>query len=255
MLRGAPPGTLGLANKTGWMNSELFSEVIDHFIHHSKSSKDQPSLLVYDNQESHLSIEVMDKAKENGVTILTLPPHISNKMQPLDVGVYKPFKTYYSQAMDSWMMRNPGKPISIYEIAHCAGIAHQRAMTPANITAAFRKTGIFPFDKTIFTEADFLSSAVTDRPAPSSDDGAEAMSTAVYVAQAHQTRSQAHQTRAKAHHTRAQARHTRAQAHQTRSQAHQTRAKAHQTTALLHFLTLWRRGVIIYLDEKGMKVP
>ena len=57
-------------------------------------------------------------------------------------------------------------------------------MTPANITAAFLKTGIFPFDKTIFTEADFLSSAVTDRPAPSSDDGAEAMSTAVYVAPA-----------------------------------------------------------------------
>ena len=184
MLRGAPPGTLGLANKTGRMNSELFSEVIDHFIHHSKSSKDQTSLLVYDNHESHLSIEVMDKAKENGVTILTLPPHSSNKMQPLDVGVYKPFKTYYSQAMDSWMMRNPGKPISIYEIAHCVGIAHQKAMTPANITAAFRKTGIFPFDKTIFTEADFLSTAVTDRPAPSSDDGAEAMPTAVYVAPA-----------------------------------------------------------------------
>ena len=110
MLRGAPPGTLGLANKTGWMNSELFSEVIDHFIHHSKSSKDRPSLLVYDKHESHLSIEVLDKTKENGVTILTLPPHSSNKMQPLDVGVYKPFKTYYSQAMDSWMMRNPGKP-------------------------------------------------------------------------------------------------------------------------------------------------
>ena len=31
MLRGASPGTLELANKTGWMNSELFSEVIDHF--------------------------------------------------------------------------------------------------------------------------------------------------------------------------------------------------------------------------------
>ena len=151
--------------------------------------------------------------------------------------------------MDSWMMRNPGKPISIYEIAHCVGIAHQKTMTPASITAAFRKTRIFPFDKTIFTEADFLSSTVTDRPAPSSDDGAEAMSTAVYVAEmlfpnrtqahqtrsrAHQTRAQAHQTRAQAHQTRSQAHQTRAQAHQTRSQAHQSRAKAHQTTALLH---------------------
>uniref|UniRef100_A0A6P7H3D4 Uncharacterized protein LOC114343888 n=1 Tax=Diabrotica virgifera virgifera TaxID=50390 RepID=A0A6P7H3D4_DIAVI len=37
-------------------------------------------------------------------------------------------------------------------------------MTPVNITSAFRKTGIFSFDRHIFTEEDFLSSFVTDRP-------------------------------------------------------------------------------------------
>lgn len=44
-------------------------------------------------------------------------------------------------------------------------MAHQRSMTPGNILSGFRKTGIFPFDRHIFTETDFLPSSVTDRPA------------------------------------------------------------------------------------------
>ena len=57
MTSGAPTGTLGLATKGGWMNSECFVKVIHHFIKHSSSSKQNPSLLLMDNHESHLSIE------------------------------------------------------------------------------------------------------------------------------------------------------------------------------------------------------
>lgn len=166
MIAGAPPGTLGLASPTGWMNSELFLRVMTHFIKHTNSSKDNPSLLLYDNHESHLSISVLNLAKENGVTILTFPPHSTNKLQPLDVGVFKPFSLAYNAAVDSWLMRHPGKPISIYEVASCVGEAYLKSMLPGNITAAFRKCGIYPYDRHIFTEVDFLPSSVTDRPAP-----------------------------------------------------------------------------------------
>lgn len=81
MTDGAPTGTLGLANKTGWMTTELFTEVIDN-----------PSLLLFDNHESHLSAAAINLAKENGVHILTFPPHCTNKLQSLDVGLYKPLK-------------------------------------------------------------------------------------------------------------------------------------------------------------------
>lgn len=67
MIRGAPAGTLGLASKTGWMNSELFVETIKHFVKFTASSKDNPSLLIMDNHESHLSIEALDIAKNSGV--------------------------------------------------------------------------------------------------------------------------------------------------------------------------------------------
>ncbi|CAG4950659.1 unnamed protein product [Parnassius apollo] len=139
MMTGAPIGSLGLAN---------------------------PTLLIMDNHESHLSIEALDMAKRSGVTILTLHPHTTSKMQPLDVGLIGPFKAYYNSAVDSWLMRNPGKQMTIYNIAECVGYAYAKSMTPVNITSAFKKCGIFPFDADVFSEIDFMPSAVTDRDQP-----------------------------------------------------------------------------------------
>lgn len=163
MVAEAPTGTLGLAAPSGWMNSELFVKTMQHFISYSNSSKDNPSLLIYDNHESHICIEALNLAKENGVTVLTVPPHSTGKLQPLDVGIFGPFKTAYNHAVDNWMLRNPGKTFSIYEVAGCVREAHMKAMTPGNICAAFKATGIFPFDRNVFTDFDFAPSEVTDR--------------------------------------------------------------------------------------------
>ncbi|XP_026331553.1 uncharacterized protein LOC113238919 [Hyposmocoma kahamanoa] len=164
MKIGTPPGSLILASPSGWMNSELFVEVMKHFIQRSASSKNFPSILIMDNHESHLSIEVLDLAKESGVTLLTLHPHTSAKLQPLDVGIYAQFKTFYASAMESWMMRNPGHPVTIYDVGSLIGQAFEKSMTPVNIRKSFMKTGIYPFDRHIFSEDDFMPSSVTDRP-------------------------------------------------------------------------------------------
>ncbi|KAJ8927371.1 hypothetical protein NQ314_020146 [Rhamnusium bicolor] len=87
MTKDAPPGTLGLVSSSGWMTTDLFPDAMKHFIKYSNSSKENPSLLVYDNHESHLFITALNIAKENGVIILTLPSHCSHKMQPLDMCV------------------------------------------------------------------------------------------------------------------------------------------------------------------------
>ena len=166
MLKITPPGTLGLAAPTGWMNSDIFPEVIKHFIKFTNSSLENPSILIMDNHESHLSIEALDLAKSSGIHILTLHPHTSGKLQPLDVGIFGPFKTYYNAAIDSWMLQHPGKPVTIYDVGEIAGIAFLKSMTPANILNAFKKCGIFPFDRNLFNDDDFMPSMVTDRPCP-----------------------------------------------------------------------------------------
>ncbi|XP_047133803.1 uncharacterized protein LOC124811904 isoform X1 [Hydra vulgaris] len=122
---------------------------MNHFIKFSSSTKENPSLLIYDIFEAHLSIAVLNLAKEHGVTILTLPPHSTHKLQPLDVGVMGPFKTAYNAAIDFWMLHNPGKTFTIYQVAASVELAFLKAITPSNIVAAFKKTGIFPYDRNV----------------------------------------------------------------------------------------------------------
>lgn len=53
MINGASPGTLGLADPSGWMTAELFRNVIEGFIKHSNSFMENPSVLIYNNHEGH----------------------------------------------------------------------------------------------------------------------------------------------------------------------------------------------------------
>ena len=166
MMNGAPPACTGLAHPTGWMTSKNFVNVLKHFVLISRCSLDHKVLMIMDNHESHLSIEAIDYAREHGIVMLTLPPHTSNKLQPLDRTVYGPFKTYYNQGLNAWMLQHPGRPATIYDLAPIMSTAWDRAATPVNIKSGFRSTGIHPFDTGVFQEEDFAGAYVTDRPLP-----------------------------------------------------------------------------------------
>jgi hypothetical protein len=133
---------------------------MQHFIDKSGASISNPVLLIIDNAECHMSVEAIDLAKRNGVIMLTLPPHSSNKLQPLDRTVFSSFKKYYSEALINVLART-GQPLSIYEVAECVAYAHDLAFTAKNIKKGFQLCGIFPFDKNVFNEAEFLPSTVT----------------------------------------------------------------------------------------------
>lgn len=166
MTNGAPPGTIGDTNPSGWSTEVIFKNFLKHFAKHVKPSKEERVLLVLDNHETHLSVEAVEFASEVGIVMLTFPPHTSNKFQPLDLTVYGPLQTFYDQAVDAWLKNNPGKTFDIYSIAEMLGIAYPRAFTTSNIVSGFRKPGIFPFDRSLFSEQDFLVSYVTDRIDP-----------------------------------------------------------------------------------------
>lgn len=163
MLIGAPPGTAGTAYPSGWMTCDNFILYLKHFIHHSKSSSASPTLLILDNHESHISVEAINLCKENGVSLLTFPPHCSHRLQPLDVAVYGPLKTHYNNACTSWLHSNPATPMTVFNIAQCFGDAYPLAFIPRNITSGFRATGIWPYNRDIFTDDDFGAANVTDR--------------------------------------------------------------------------------------------
>lgn len=120
--------------------------------------------LILDNHESHTSLASVDFAKVNGITLLTIPPHTSHRLQPLDVTVFGPFKRSYATAVDGWMRSNPVKTVTIHDIPGLEKAAQEGAMTSRNIISGFKNTGIFPFNRDTFTESDFVPADVYDRP-------------------------------------------------------------------------------------------
>lgn len=154
-LNGAPQGSLGLANRSGWMTAELYIQVLQHIQRQTSCTKDNPILIICDNHESHISIEAVNYCRDNGIIYLSLPPHTSHKLQPLDVSVFGPFKSKLKIALNDWHIRNIGKTLSIYNIAELSKSAFLESFTPKNITSGFSKPGIWPFNRLAFGDDDF----------------------------------------------------------------------------------------------------
>jgi len=156
-LYNATSNAVGYANGSGWMTSNDFIEFMKHFIKFAHASKENPILLLMDNHRSHVTIEVIDIAIEHGITILTLPPHCSHKLQPLDVGVFASLKKSYAVQCDAWTKNHIDLSLEITHVAEIAAISIQNCVNPRNIASGFQRAGIFPFNPEIFAEEDFLA--------------------------------------------------------------------------------------------------
>ena len=127
-----------------WMTATLFSHWISHFIRCLEKNRGishkRQYLLILDGYNSHITLEVVHKCREVGLDLLTLPSHTSHRLQPLDVGVFSPFKRYFKRYRDVWSVSNKEKGASKHTLAMWVSKALERALTTKNITAAFRTT-------------------------------------------------------------------------------------------------------------------
>ena len=72
---------------------------------------------------------------------LTLPIYV---LQPLDVGVFKSFKSVFSKGCCQYMAKNPGRVITEDILATIVGDAFAQSHTPFNTFGGFKKSGIYP---------------------------------------------------------------------------------------------------------------
>lgn len=162
LLRGAPAGTIGAASKSGWIDSALFQKWFQHFVRNVKPSVDNPHLLLLDGHVSHKSLSLIQMARSQGVTLICFPPHTTHALQPLDCVFFGPLKTYYHQACESFMLHNPGKRISDYDIASLFNTAYVSAATIDKCATGFSCTGIFPLNRNKIPEYRYAPSLTTD---------------------------------------------------------------------------------------------
>lgn len=167
-----PLGAVYTCSHNGWTNENIFILWLRHFIKHSKPTAEKPVLLVLDNHNSHCTLEAWELAKENHIIMLTIPPHSSHRLQPLDVAFYSPLKQAYNKECNMYIKSRNLIKITPYEIAGLFNKAYTRVASIEKGVSSFKTTGIFPMNPDMFCDDDFMT-----------DEEAESMATSLAVQQ------------------------------------------------------------------------
>jgi hypothetical protein len=163
-LNGGPSGCWGGANSSGYMNADNFLDFIQKFQKFVRCTPENPILVLLDNHTSHRTYDVLKFCRENGIHMLSFPPHTSHRLQPLDVAVFGPVQTAANQLCADWVKSNPGHVMTPFHLPPIFTRSLELGATEQNIKSGFRASGIWPFDRQIFQDIDFMPSITTDRP-------------------------------------------------------------------------------------------
>ena len=132
------------------MDGELFRKWIDKLFIPCTIHLQRPILLILDGHGSHLDAEMIDLLVENDIHLYCLPPHTTNILKPLDVGIFRPLKTYFSRITDMVKLATLGSksPINVCKKNFTAIFkeAYDGALIMTTIKKSFRKCGIVPFN-------------------------------------------------------------------------------------------------------------
>lgn len=156
LQKDGPPCALYDCTHNGWSNETMFVTWLKHFIHYSNASLERKILLVLDNHTSHVTLESLDLCRKHGITMLSIPPHTSHRIQPLDVAFYSPLKSLFRRECDLYMRSSSLMKITPYDIAGLFNKAYSKVATMTNAVAGFKDTGIYPMNPDVFTDIDYL---------------------------------------------------------------------------------------------------
>jgi hypothetical protein len=136
--------------KKGWMDAPIFKHFLEHFNNHAV--KERPVILLVDSVSSHISMSVFEYAKGNGIELYRLVPNATHLMQPLDKGVFGPFKQRWHQVVRQHNRANPGNLIGKENFAAKLKDAFLLFYKPLTVINAFKASGIYPVDGTVITK-------------------------------------------------------------------------------------------------------
>lgn len=134
------------ASSNGWMETDIFVNFIRKTLIPAVGGL-RPVLLIYDGHSTHVDNRVVTLAQENGITILKLPPHTSHLLQPLDLAVFRSFKTSWDEELVTWQRKHQGVKLPKKIFSEKVRKIWNN-ISPVVIQNGFKKGGIYPFNPT-----------------------------------------------------------------------------------------------------------
>lgn len=111
LMDGSPPESIGMCSDSRYINRTLFIGWLKHFQSKVRADKDHEVFLILDNHSSHRFLEAVLYCRKNSIHLLTIPPHSSHRLQPLDCCYFKPLNI-----CDRWLTTNQEDKLHIFKL-------------------------------------------------------------------------------------------------------------------------------------------
>jgi hypothetical protein len=138
-------------SETGWTNHELGKEwligVFDRFTKAKARNGRDYRLLITDGHSSHINMDFLEWCDQHRIIVAVFPPHSTHRLQPLDVSLFSPLSTAYTNQLVRWTAKTQGLiSLSKREFWTLFWSAFEASFSPENIASGWRRTGLLPFD-------------------------------------------------------------------------------------------------------------
>jgi hypothetical protein len=128
----------------GYTNNDIAMQYLDHLIKHSRASPNKPwKILLLDGHESHRTDSFQLKAVEHHIKLFYFPSHLTHVLQPLDVGIFRPWKHYHTLAIQA-ALRSLDFEYTITSFFRDLKTIRQQTMQHHTIVNSFSSSGMWP---------------------------------------------------------------------------------------------------------------
>ena len=148
----SPPDVQVATSENRWMTTDIF---VEWFFRFCSSIAQHPLLLVYDGHSTHINLKVNDKAIEEDITLVNLPPHTTDKLQLPDVCCFKELKINWDKAIAKFTEEHRAWQITKAEFVILTSDVWPMIFTEKNLVNSFSKIGLYTMDQSIYDEDAF----------------------------------------------------------------------------------------------------
>ena len=149
-LEGTCAGSDGECSEDGDTNALVFNNYFNNhfkkFVPFGKDSK--PIIVLYDGKKLNLMLTLKSFGEKNNITFFVLPPHASC-ITGLKLDCFRPVPEVFNKESRLYCRKNNDLSLGNTEVGRLASMAYLKAMTPAELTLAFKRIGVYPFDSNI----------------------------------------------------------------------------------------------------------
>ena len=152
---GGPAGVLYGVSDSGWMEGanfldwfkKLFLPAVQHL------SSGPGMVLLVDGHHSHLTMTLIELAREKGIHLVCFPPHMTHILQPLDVSVYHPVKQSWAIVLKEYKLETMAENVMKAVFPSLIRKLWGHCLLPHHLKSGFRTTGLYPLNRRAIPES------------------------------------------------------------------------------------------------------